>query len=300
MAIGFGISTLRGREFSEPIFLHLERQNFLVGGWFQPIWKICSSKLDHVPKDRVWNIKNSVWNHQRGDSPLFFFSIFLHVFLHPPRVESSRRLHFFILGPAQVMEVWVVVDVMVDGFPIGMFSLQKRGGGMKISAVPIAVEFFGEMIYTTPCLKKSRRVFARKGDFFSGIGDGSPRDIYFSLPWFFSRYFFGGVKARPNEDTGGRRWMEEDGHLGDVSEVVPLIYPSHPWCQRCYTRRPGPSPAIPASSSLLHCERWQNSCAKCKRCGGHHPVLLFHVIQNPYDPLWPSTIYTDWFNMGSL
>ena len=76
----------------------------------------------------------------------------------------------------------MVVDVMVDGFPIGMFSLQKRGGWWKISAVPIAVEFFGEMIYTTPCLKKSRRVFARKGGFFSGIGDGSPRDIYFSLP----------------------------------------------------------------------------------------------------------------------
>ena len=39
--------------------LSIPRVDSLVGGLIQPIWKICSSNLDHFPRDRGENLKKN-------------------------------------------------------------------------------------------------------------------------------------------------------------------------------------------------------------------------------------------------
>lgn len=215
----------------------------------------------------------------------YFFSLFLKVFSSSPRAVEST-FTFFHFGSSSShgggrwwMSWW--------WFSHREFFPLKGGGGENLSTSGSSLlSFFGEILYNSLyllVLKESKGFCPEKAIFSQTMAMIRHATYIFPFRVFFRGNFFWEVKARLNEDTGGRSWMEEDGHLGDVSEVVPLIYPSHPWCQRCYTRRPGPSPAIPASSSLLHCERWQNSCAKCKRCGGHQPCFAGSCDPKP---LW--------------
>lgn len=240
-------------------------------------------------------------------------------FFTPPQVESSRRLHF------------LVVDVMVDGFPIGMFSLQKRGGNENLSSSYRCWVFSGRWYIQLLVLKRVEGFLPENAIFFRNWRWFATRHIFFPSMIFFEVIFWGGEsKAQRRyrwEEVDGRGWPSWRCFMSVVppgttrtSQILVLkyrnswphwnigkqhdktppwnswifmsilgpptkkkYYPSHPWCQHCYTRRPGPSPAIPASSSLLHCERWQNSCAKCKRCGGHQPCFAGSCDPKP---LW--------------
>ena len=160
--------------------------------------------------NRGVKIKN-VWVANAEIHPFLFFSAFSEGFFFIPPGSRVDVYIFFILGPAQVMEV-DGGGCHGDGFPIGSFFPSKKGGRWKSQHFRfIAVEFFGEILYNSLyllVLKESKGFCPEKAICSQTMAMIRHATYIFPFRVFFRGNFFLGGESKAQRRYG---WEELDG-----------------------------------------------------------------------------------------